>query len=537
MENWGSTIEVVDLSSNALSGVIPNSVFHFEALTSLKISNNSLVGSLSSLSEFGHQLSAIDLSLNKLAGPLSPALFTSLTLTYLNLSGNKFSGKLPIQAAHSTESLVAPSVIPMELLDLSDNFLSGPLPPEISEFQKLKYVDLRKNTFSGEIPTELSYLNDLEVLDLSMNNFKGKIPDFPQRNLKKFNVSFNDLSGIVPESLQKFGADSFHPGNALLVLPHQRLNNVGSGSPVIGQQSDHRHIRSRILIAIIVGSIGALVLIFFIFMAVYMIATQELCRKRGFWDYASGREVKLGRFSRSKIFRFHKNDAVQSSTSFSNDHLLNSGSSRTLPVQKEAVILEASEVECADRPVVLDVYSPDRLAGELFFLEKSLTFTAEDLSRAPAEVLGRSSHGTSYKATLAGGQTLTVKWLRVGLVRRKKDFFKEVKKIGAIRHPNIVPLRSYYWGPREQERLLLSDYIYGDSLALHLHGMVGTISLYFSFFTVHTFSLMSFSCSISLYLSLALSSSITIHFHPFSFPLSPTLIISSGALCLQLSAI
>ncbi|ONM25494.1 putative inactive receptor kinase [Zea mays] len=51
-----------------------------------------------------------------------------------------------------------------------------------------------------------------------------------------------------------------------------------------------------------------------------------------------------------------------------------------------------------EEPVAFEVYSPDRLAGELIFMDSTLVFTAEDLSRAPAEVLGRSSHGTTYKA-------------------------------------------------------------------------------------------------------------------------------------------
>jgi serine/threonine protein kinase len=145
----------------------------------------------------------------------------------------------------------------------------------------------------------------------------------------------------------------------------------------------------------------------------------------------------------------------------------------------------------------LDVYSPDRLAGELSFLDSSLAFTAEELSRAPAEVLGRSSHGTLYKATLDSGHMLTVKWLRVGLVKHKKEFAKEVKKIGSIRHPNIVPLRAYYWGPREQERLLLADYIQGDSLALHLYGKHFIMSnfVYFSscfYFAVYRPTLIGF---------------------------------------------
>jgi serine/threonine protein kinase len=123
-----------------------------------------------------------------------------------------------------------------------------------------------------------------------------------------------------------------------------------------------------------------------------------------------------------------------------------------------------------EEPVTFEVYSPDRLVGELIFLDNNLVFTAEDLSRAPAEVLGRSSHGTTYKAALQTGHVLTVKWLRVGLVKHKKEFTKEIKRIGTIRHPNIISWRAFYWGPKEQERLIISDYVNGDSLALYLYG-------------------------------------------------------------------
>ncbi|KAI4310702.1 hypothetical protein MLD38_035657 [Melastoma candidum] len=59
---------------------------------------------------------------------------------------------------------------------------------------------------------------------------------------------------------------------------------------------------------------------------------------------------------------------------------------------------------------------------------------------------------------------------QVGLVRHKKDFATELKKIGSLEHPNIVPLCAYYWGPREQETLLLAGYIQGDSLAFYIQG-------------------------------------------------------------------
>ncbi|PWA88356.1 Leucine-rich repeat-containing protein [Artemisia annua] len=48
-----------------------------------------------------------------------------------------------------------------------------------------------------------------------------------------------------------------------------------------------------------------------------------------------------------------------------------------------------------------------------------------------------SIHGTLYEATLGGGHMLTVKWLRVGLTKDKKEFAKEIKKIGTMIHPNV----------------------------------------------------------------------------------------------------
>jgi hypothetical protein len=136
---------------------------------------------------------------------------------------------------------------------------------------------------------------------------------------------------------------------------------------------------------------------------------------------------------------------------------------------------DSSSLSSEQHQMVLKVHSPDRLAGDLFFLDGSLLFTAEELSRAPAEVLGRSSHGTSYKATLDNGHVLTVKWLREGLAKNKKDFTREAKRFGGIKHPHVVPMRGYYWGPREHEKLLLSDYVSTGSLACHLYEKSGGV--------------------------------------------------------------
>lgn len=510
MQSWEATLEVLDLSSNKLTGSFPNLTSQFERLTTLKLGNNSLVGILPSGLGAYSRLSAVDLSSNNLNGPIPSSFFTSTTLTSLNLSGNNFVGSIPFQGSHESELLVLPSYLLLESLDLSHNFLTGNLPSDIGNMGRLKLLNLAKNSLSGELPNEISKLSDLEYLDLSSNNFRGEIPDKIPSSVKVFNVSHNDLSGHVPENLRRFPMTSFRPGNELLILPEGMPAENTIPGP-IHDSGNHHSSKASIRVAIIVASVGAAVMIAFVLLAYYRAQLQDFHGRSGFSGQTSERDVKLGRFTRPSLFKFHTNDEPPAtSLSFSNDHLLTSNS-RSLSGQTEHVteIIEhplpggasASSastdpnvldnhpttsgrksspgsplsssprfIEATEQHVRLDVYSPDRLAGELFFLDGSLAFTAEELSRAPAEVLGRSSHGTLYKATLDSGHMLTVKWLRVGLVKHKKEFAKEVKRIGSIRHPNVVPLRAYYWGPREQERLVLADYIQGDSLALHLYG-------------------------------------------------------------------
>ncbi|KAL0911950.1 hypothetical protein M5K25_017889 [Dendrobium thyrsiflorum] len=476
MQNWDYTLEVIRLSSNELAGSLPSELGRYP------------------------KLSIVDLSLNQLTGSVLPSFFSSLTLTSLNLSGNQFNGSIPLQASQLTESILM-SYNHLQSLDLSNNSLSGSLPPEISTMTSLNILILGKNFLSGKLPIEINNLHELEVLDLSLNHFIGAIPDMIQLDLKVFNVSYNDLSGEIPQSLQKFPLSSFHPGNTLLVFPNHLY--VGKNNSGVVENISHRnHSNVSIRIAFIVGSIGAVMLIFVMFIAFHKIRSKEFCVKTGFGGEAAGRDV-MDIFGHPNRFSTSKDDPLPTSTSFSNDHLLTSAS-RSLSAQKD-LLIETVEYgysdpggtnveplpglhECKssrgsppsssplfadshalEQPVLLDVCTPDRLAGELFFLDSSLIFTAEELSRAPAEVLGRSSHGTSYKATLDNGHMLTVKWLRVGLVKHKKDFAKEAKRVGTIRHPNIISWRGYYWGPREQERLLISDYIHGDSLALYLY--------------------------------------------------------------------
>jgi hypothetical protein len=105
----------------------------------------------------------------------------------------------------------------------------------------------------------------------------------------------------------------------------------------------------------------------------------------------------------------------------------------------------------------------------VFFEGCSCNFDLEDLLRASAEVLGKGSYGTTYKAILEEGMTVAVKRLKEVVVG-KKEFEQQMEIVGSVaRHPHVMPLRAYYYS--KDEKLLVYDYAPSGSFFTVLHGM------------------------------------------------------------------
>ncbi|KAG4143425.1 hypothetical protein ERO13_D06G187400v2 [Gossypium hirsutum] len=107
--------------------------------------------------------------------------------------------------------------------------------------------------------------------------------------------------------------------------------------------------------------------------------------------------------------------------------------------------------------------------NKLFFFEGcSYNFDLEDLLKASAEVLGKGSYGTTYKAALEEGTQVVVKRLKEVAVG-KKEFEQQMEVVNRVgRHPNVVPLRAYYYS--KDEKLLVYNYMPAGSLFALLHG-------------------------------------------------------------------
>ncbi|XP_076929818.1 putative inactive receptor kinase At5g10020, partial [Bidens hawaiensis] len=408
IQGWGNYVEEINLSSNLLTGSFPIQTSQFLRLTSFKISNNSIGGVLSSVLATYPEIKTIDISHNKFTGTILSSLFNASRLTYLNMSFNNFSGTIPVVQNTTVSSL--------EFLDLSHNSLTDHLPKEIGNYQNLTLLDVSNNWLQGDIP----------------DNLPGA--------LKVLNMSYNNLSGVVPENLKSFPDSAFHPGNDLLSFPYSPKDVLK------GRGSQKRSYVKLVLIAGLIGGVSSFVLLAFI----VLYRTQQY-KERNHSKQCSENQQEIS----SVLATSAPNSSPKFSTTSEHNTTVFEGLKDTGAKRK---------VEEAFPPSSSS--SPDKLIGELHLFHESLVFSAQELSSAPAEMIGRSCHGTLYKVVLQSGRVLAVKWLKEGS-KGKKEFAREVTKLGNIKHPNLVSLQGYYWGPREYEKMLISNYIDAPCLSLY----------------------------------------------------------------------
>ena len=92
----------------------------------------------------------------------------------------------------------------LQFLTLSNNELSGPIPPELGQLTRLETLQLGWNQFTGPIPAELGQLTALRIyLDLAGNQLSGPIPPELGRltNLERLSLQNSQLSGPIPVEL------------------------------------------------------------------------------------------------------------------------------------------------------------------------------------------------------------------------------------------------------------------------------------------------------------------------------------------------
>lgn len=160
-------LTVLDVMLNASSADVILS--NMTRLTELTIQNADLSGTFPETWP-ATNLTTLDLSNNRLVGSLSPNISTLAQLTQLNLELNVMSGSLP-EALGELGNL--------NKLKLNGNLFSGSVPASIANLTNLVYLDLSNNRFNGSVPAFIGDLSGLRYLDLSNNSFQGPIPFSP----------------------------------------------------------------------------------------------------------------------------------------------------------------------------------------------------------------------------------------------------------------------------------------------------------------------------------------------------------------------
>ncbi|TKY70447.1 Receptor protein 12 [Spatholobus suberectus] len=169
-------LKYLDLSDNSVAGALPASLPL--SLVQISIRNNNLSGALTADS-FRNltRLQVVDFSSNRMSGSVPSVLFELPSLQQLTLSFNEFSTvEAPYKGTGSQSGLVA--------VDLSNNRLQGWLPSFMALMPKLSSLSLENNEFTGRIPTQFAVktvfpetgVSSFQRLLLGGNYLLGGIP-------------------------------------------------------------------------------------------------------------------------------------------------------------------------------------------------------------------------------------------------------------------------------------------------------------------------------------------------------------------------
>ncbi|KAL8144030.1 hypothetical protein V2J09_017062 [Rumex salicifolius] len=386
-----------------------------------------------------------------LGGVFSPDTLTRLDqLRVLSLQNNSLSGPIPDLSG----------LLNLKILFLNRNSFSGAFPPSISSLHRLRTLDLSYNNLTGSLPAWIANLDRLGSLQLEFNRFIGSVPPLNQSTLLTFNVSGNNLSGPIPITpvLEKFGASSyalnprlcgeivhrecrpkipfFGPTSAVgpAASPSIRppKSGMGQSEELQGEAlAHHGGMKRRSTIVILGFAIGVFIFIVSLICVAMAVRQQRKHQK----------EKKGGEY------------AAAGETAAAVAEVM-----RTEEEREEKVKTVVEGIKAAKSGTLL------------FCAGEAQLYTLDQLMRGSAELLGRGTMGTTYKAVLDNRLIVCVKRLDATKIAGagKEAYERHMESVGGLRHPNLVPLRAYF--QEKEERLLVYDYQPNGSLFSLIHG-------------------------------------------------------------------
>ncbi|MFS8014073.1 putative leucine-rich [Helianthus anomalus] len=129
---------------------------------------------------------------NNLTGGIPPSICDLLSLQLLDLSFNNIIGSIPPCLEKLSNSSLT-------VLNLRGNTLHGTIPKIFANGSMLQFIDLSENILEGQVPRSLEDCKSLRFLDLGYNFIEDLFPSWlgVLSELQVFILRFNKFHGII----------------------------------------------------------------------------------------------------------------------------------------------------------------------------------------------------------------------------------------------------------------------------------------------------------------------------------------------------
>ncbi|CAL0326445.1 unnamed protein product [Lupinus luteus] len=166
-------------------------------VTSVKLYHLNLSGTLSPSICNLPWLLELNLSKNFISGPIPEGFVDCHRLEILDLCTNRLHGSLLLTHIWKIKSL--------RKLYLCENYMYGEVSEELGNLVSLEELVIYSNNITGKIPKSISKLKHLRVIRAGLNGLSGPIPSEISEceSLETLGLAQNKLEGSIPRELQK----------------------------------------------------------------------------------------------------------------------------------------------------------------------------------------------------------------------------------------------------------------------------------------------------------------------------------------------
>ncbi|KAF5752795.1 leucine-rich repeat receptor-like serine/threonine-protein kinase [Tripterygium wilfordii] len=178
-------VDTIFLKGQDLDGVLPPALAKLPYLKKVDFTRNYLNGTIPP--EWAStKLEFMSVTSNRLSGSIPDYLGEITTLVYMSIESNFFYGKVPPKLG---------KLVNLANLILSANYLTGELPSTLKDLSNLTELRISSNKFTGRMPDFFQSWKQLQKLEIQSSGLEGPISSSISAliNLKELRIS--DLHG------------------------------------------------------------------------------------------------------------------------------------------------------------------------------------------------------------------------------------------------------------------------------------------------------------------------------------------------------